>query len=197
LTIGILDYGAGNLGSLRSALVQIGLEFKDIKNTEEIKQCSTLIIPGVGSFNSGIHNLNSQGMVSEIQDFIASGKQILGICLGMHLLASIGTEGGFASGLNAITGSINKLEKFPNFRVPHLGWDQIYSLDSKEKNFVYFAHSYYFQLPSDSTAKVEAYYMWGNAKLPAIICKENIKAFQFHPEKSGNFGLTLLRDALN
>ena len=197
MTIGILDYGAGNLGSLRSALVQIGFEFKDIKNTEEIKKCSTLIIPGVGSFNSGIHNLNSRGMVSEIQDFIASGKQILGICLGMQLLASIGTEGGFASGLNAITGSINKLEKFPNFRVPHLGWDQIYSLDSKEKNFVYFAHSYYFQLPSDSTAKVEAYYLWGNAKLPAIICKENIKAFQFHPEKSGNFGLTLLRDALN
>jgi glutamine amidotransferase len=197
LTIGILDYGAGNLGSLRSALVQIGLEFKDIKNTEDFKKCSTLIIPGVGSFNSGIYNLNSQDMVSEIQDFIASGKQILGICLGMHLLASIGTEGGFASGLNAITGSINKLEKFPNFRVPHLGWDRIYSLDSKEKNFVYFAHSYYFQLPSDSTAKVEAYYMWGNTKLPAIICKENIKAFQFHPEKSGNFGLTLLRDALN
>ena len=197
MTIGILDYGAGNLGSLRSALVQIGLEYIDVKNKEEIKKCSILLIPGVGSFNSGIYNLNSHGMVSEIQDFIASGKQILGICLGIHLLASMGTEGGFASGLNAINGSINKLEKFSNFRVPHLGWDQIHNLETKEKSFVYFAHSYYFQLPSDSTAKVEAYYMWGNEKLPAIICKDNIKAFQFHPEKSGIFGLKLLRDALN
>ena len=98
MKIGLLDYGAGNLGSMRSALNQLNLEFKNISYVEEIDTVDTLIIPGVGAFNSGMFNLNKKGMIPEILNFAQSGKRVVGICLGMHLLASTGHEGGYSDG---------------------------------------------------------------------------------------------------
>ena len=192
MKIGLLDYGAGNLGSMRSALNQLNLEFKDISYVEEIDTVDTLIIPGVGAFNSGMINLNRKGMTPEILNFAKAGKKILGICLGMHVLASTGDEGGYSNGLGLIPGSIKKLEKNMNARVPHLGWDGITFGDSSVTNYVYFAHSYYFELNRNSAVEVEASFDWNGHQIPAVIRKNNLIGIQFHPEKSANFGLNLL-----
>jgi glutamine amidotransferase len=195
LKIGILDYGAGNLGSLQSALLQIELKFERIRLSDSINNFDYMIIPGVGSFNSGMKNLENHSMVEGIIKFKNSGKKILGICLGMHLLASVGSEGGTCQGLNLINGRVDKLEKLSNLRVPHLGWDMIYNSNT-ELGFAYFAHSYYLNLPINSSIEVESYFEWNSQRVPAIVNSENVKAFQFHPEKSGEFGLKLLRDAI-
>ena len=195
MKIGIVDYGAGNLGSLKSALRQIDRDFKDVKVQNDIRGCSSIIIPGVGSFGTGITNLESRNMIPKIQEFAKSGKRIIGICLGMHLLASFGNEGGEFHGLDLIEGSVEKLQTRKNYRVPHLGWDLIHD-SNLNSDFAYFAHSYYFKLLEKSTTQVYSHYDWENQKLPATISKDNIVGFQFHPEKSGNFGLKLLNHYL-
>ena len=192
MLIGLLDYGVGNLGSMRSALKQIDLDFIDITNAEGIPQVDSLIIPGVGSFNTGVNNIQKNGMYEEIINFAKSGKRIIGICLGMHLLASYGDEGGGADGLNLIEGKIQKLERSKQDRVPHVGWDLIENQVSKEENFAYFAHSYFFEVQSLKDCEVTDTFKWSDRRLPAVKEKENIFGIQFHPEKSHNFGLTML-----
>jgi glutamine amidotransferase len=196
MKIGLIDYGAGNLGSMRSALTQLNLNFVNISTANQIRTVDSLIIPGVGAFNSGMMNLNSKEMSEEIIEFAKTGKRILGICLGMHLLATSGSEGGHASGLNLIPGEITKLTKSNSNRVPHVGWDSIVSENQIKKDFAYFAHSFYFELPSSTECEIISSYFWGENLLPAIIKKDNVIGIQFHPEKSHNFGLKLLRELL-
>ena len=197
MKIGLIDYGAGNLGSMRSALTQIDLDFVNISTADQIGNMDALIIPGVGAFNSGIQNLRAKGMQDEIIDFAKTGKKILGICLGMHLLATSGNEGGHALGLNLIPGEILKLTKSNTNRVPHIGWDSIISKQREQKKFAYFAHSYFYSLPTNSTSETLSSYYWEDKLLPAVIRKENVIGIQFHPEKSHDFGLSLLREFLN
>ena len=147
MKIGLIDYGAGNLGSMRSALTQIDLDFVNISTADQIGNMDALIIPGVGAFNSGIQNLRAKEMPDEIITFAKTGKKILGICLGMHLLATSGNEGGHALGLNLIPGEILKLTKSTTNRVPHIGWDSITTKNHEREDFAYFAHSYFFALP--------------------------------------------------
>jgi len=192
MKIGLLDYGAGNLGSMRSALRQLSLDFKDISHSEEISSVETLIIPGVGAFNSGVMNLNQKGMFPEILKFAKNSKKIIGICLGMHLLASAGDEGGYSNGLDLIPGTIKKLEKNGKTRIPHLGWDNITFNDNSETDYVYFAHSFYFDLNGNTDVQIEASFDWNGRRIPAVIRKENLVGIQFHPEKSADFGLNLL-----
>ena len=196
MKIGLIDYGAGNLGSMRSALTQINLDFVNIFTANQIGNVDALIIPGVGAFNSGVKNLKLKEMSDEIIDFVKTGKSVLGICLGMHLLATSGSEGGHSLGLNLIPGEIMKLTKSNMNRVPHIGWDSIVSKKLGQKDFAYFAHSYYYALPSDTNCETIASFYWGETLLPAIIKKENVIGIQFHPEKSHNFGLKLLRELL-
>lgn len=192
MLIGLLDYGVGNLGSMRSALKQLDLGFIDLTNAEGISQVDSLIIPGVGSFNTGVSNIQKNGMYEEIVNFAKSGKRIIGICLGMHLLASYGDEGGGADGLNLIEGKIQKLERSKQDRVPHVGWDLIENQVGREENFAYFAHSYFFEVQSPKDCEVTDTFKWSDKRLPAVIEKENIFGIQFHPEKSHNFGLNML-----
>lgn len=192
MLIGLLDYGVGNLGSMRSALKQLDLDFVDLTKAEGISQVDSLIIPGVGSFNTGVNNIQKNGMFDEIINFAKSGKRIIGICLGMHLLASYGDEGGGADGLNLIEGKIQKLQRSKQDRVPHVGWDLIENQLSREEHFAYFAHSYFFEVQSPKDCEVTDTFKWSDRRLPAVIEKENIFGIQFHPEKSHNFGLTML-----
>lgn len=196
MKIGLIDYGAGNLGSLRSALKQIDLDFVNIFAANQISSVDSIIIPGVGAFNSGMKNLNLNEMSDEIINFAKTGKSVLGICLGMHLLATSGSEGGHSLGLNLIPGEIIKLPKSNTNRVPHVGWDLIVSKQEEQENFAYFAHSYYYALPNDANSEIIASYLWGDDLLPAIIKKDNVVGIQFHPEKSHNLGLKLLRELL-
>ncbi|CAN2169731.1 HisH Glutamine amidotransferase [Candidatus Nanopelagicaceae bacterium] len=196
MKIGLIDYGAGNLGSMRSALTQINLDFVNIFTADKISEVDALIIPGVGAFNSGMRNLNLKDLPNEIIEFAKTGKKVLGICLGMHLLATSGNEGGHSLGLNLIPGEITKLTKSNRNRVPHVGWDSIISNHRDRKDFVYFAHSYYYALSSNANCETISSYQWDEILLPAIIKKDNVIGIQFHPEKSHDFGLKLLRESL-
>lgn len=196
MKIGLIDYGAGNLGSMRSALTQVNLDFVNISTANQISKVDSLIIPGVGAFSSGMKNLKLKEMSDEIIAFAKTGKSVLGICLGMHLLATSGSEGGHSLGLNLIPGEIIKLSKSNKNRVPHVGWDLIVSKKQSQKDFAYFAHSYYYALPSNTNCETTSSFYWDENLLPAIIKKENVTGIQFHPEKSHNFGLKLLRELL-
>lgn len=196
MLIGLLDYGAGNLGSLRSALRQIDLDFIDLRDVDEISKVDCLVIPGVGSFSAGMQNLTRDSMSESIKSYAKSGKRVLGICLGMHLLATYGQEGGGASGLNLIGGQIRKLKKTENQRVPHVGWDLISSTHNDDKNFAYFAHSYFFEINGDEKCDTPFTFNWEEKLLPAIIRKDNIFGIQFHPEKSHTYGLKMLSEIL-
>ena len=196
MLIGLLDYGAGNLGSIKSALRQINLDFIDVLRPEDVSKVDCLIIPGVGSFSTGMQNLSKNGMSETVISYAKTGKRILGICLGMHLLATHGQEGGGASGLGLIRGEIQKLEKSKSERVPHVGWDLISRVQNHEKNFAYFAHSYYFAVDCNEKYEVPFIFSWEDKSLPAVIRKDNIFGIQFHPEKSHTFGLKMLEELL-
>jgi imidazole glycerol-phosphate synthase subunit HisH len=193
----IADYGAGNLGSLTSALLELELDFQVSAIPEDVALADRLIIPGVGAFRPGMENLRKSGLDEAIINHHKSGKPIVGICLGMHLMATKGTEGGETAGLGILSGKIERLEASKSHLVPHLGWEEISELDwgHDYQPYVYFAHSYYFSPESSSSMKL-SFFAWDGYHLPAIVKKENATAFQFHPEKSGQDGLILLRNAL-
>lgn len=196
MQIGLLNYGASNLGSIRSALRQLHLNFIDVSRPEDISKVDHLIIPGVGSFQSGIQNLTHSGMSEEVLNFAKSGRSLLGICLGMHLLATFGEEGGGASGLDLISGHVVKLPKTKNNRVPHVGWDLLTNQKNQKQDFAYFAHSYYFEVSPNENCKMTFTFDWEGKSIPAVIEKGNIVGIQFHPEKSNIFGLQLLSNQL-
>jgi glutamine amidotransferase len=193
----IADYGAGNLGSLTSALLELELDFQVSAMPEDVALADQLIIPGVGAFRPGMENLRKSGLDEAILNHHKSGKLIVGICLGMHLMATKGTEGGETHGLGILPGKIERLEASKSHLVPHLGWEKISELDWRHdyQPYVYFAHSYYFS-PELSSSMNLSFFEWDGYPLPAIAKKENAIAFQFHPEKSGKDGLILLRNAL-
>lgn len=196
MKIGLLNYGASNLGSIRSALRQLHLNFIDVSRLEYISKVDHLIIPGVGSFQSGIQNLTDGGMAEEVLNFAKSGRNLLGICLGMHLLATFGEEGGGANGLDLISGHVVKLPKTKNNRVPHVGWDLLTNQKNQKQDFAYFAHSYYFEISPNEKCEITFTFDWEGKSIPAVIKKGNIVGIQFHPEKSNIFGLQLLSNQL-
>ena len=194
--IGLIDYGMGNIHSVKKAIENLEEEVLLIKNKLQISSCKALIIPGQGSFDPAIENLNKTGLIDEIKKWISSGKSFMGICLGLQILFEESEEGK-NKGIGIIKGKIKKIPSIKNQRIPHIGWcNLIPSKDSKllskgERNkWVYFDHSY-FAAPNDEsfvTASVE----YGPINLTAMIENENLIACQFHPEKSGKIGQSLL-----
>jgi len=194
--IGLIDYGMGNIHSVKKAIEDLEEDVLLIKSKLQISSCKALIIPGQGSFDPAVENLNRTGLIDEIKNWISSGKSFMGICLGLQLLFEESEEGN-KRGIGIIKGKIKKIPTIKNQRIPHIGWCKLIpSKDSKlickgETNkWVYFDHSY-FASPNDEkfvTASVE----YGPINLTAIIEKENLIACQFHPEKSGNIGQSLL-----
>ena len=194
--IGLIDYGMGNIHSVKKAIENLEEEVLLIKSKLQISSCKALIIPGQGAFDPAIENLHKTGLIDEIKKWICSGKSFMGICLGLQILFEESEEGN-NEGLGIIKGKINKIPLIKEQRIPHIGWCNLVPLkDGKllrqeERNkWVYFDHSY-FAAPNDGSY-IASNVEYGSVNLTAIIENENLIACQFHPEKSGNVGQSLL-----
>lgn len=195
--IGVVDYGMGNLRSVHNAVVFLGFEARLVSKTEDFNGLSHLIIPGVGAFSSAMSNLKKAELIDPIKKFVASGKPVLGICLGMQLLASVGFEPDEKEGLNIIEGKVIKFQ-LENQRIPHVGWNSIeltrehYLFEGVKKGVdFYFVHSYFFD--AKNSEDILAYCSYG-PNFPAIVSKDNVTGIQFHPEKSQKNGLRILEN---
>ncbi len=195
--IGILDYGMGNLKSVTNSLTFLGLESSVIDSVENFNGITHLIIPGVGAFPKAMSSIKDKGYFDPIKTFADSGKPLLGICLGMQLLADKGTEVAETEGLGLIPGTI-ELMKAEGYRIPHIGWNGINLKRDpglfegvKKSADVYFVHSYHFATKSEEN--IVAVTDYGN-EFVSIVANEkgNVIGTQFHPEKSQKQGLRML-----
>ena len=196
--LAIIDYGVGNLFSLQCSLKKIGVEAIVTKNPDEIKSADRIILPGVGAFGDASRKLRESGLVELITEEAKSGKPFLGICLGMQLLFEKGYEYGEHEGLGFLKGNVVALDGKidPSLQIPHMGWN---ALDFKQDSplfkyinngdFVYFVHSYYATDCEDSVIATSEY----GIPVTAAVGKGNIFGCQFHPEKSGEVGLNILK----
>ena len=196
--IGIIDYDAGNLRSVEKALVSLGEEVIVSRDSSEILQADKVILPGVGSFGDAMNNLDKFGLVDTIKKVAASGTPFLGICLGLQLLFKESDETPGAEGLDILPGKILKIPAKDGFKIPHMGWN---SLDVKpgarlfnglEGNpYVYFVHSYYLKAADEGIVAATTEY---TTHIHASVESGNVSACQFHPEKSSDVGLKILKN---
>ena len=195
----IIDYGMGNLKNVYNALKHLNIPSKVSNEISEIKGANKLILPGVGAFNKAMYNLNNRGLTDVIKDKVNSGTPILGICLGMQMLFQKGYENGECNGLSFIDGNVKLLEPKEKVKIPHIGRnrleyngqnDLIKGLD--ENSFVYYVHSYAATNMNDKN--LIGFSNYGGIKVPSIVCKDNVYGTQFHPEKSGEVGLKILKN---
>lgn len=196
--IAIIDYGMGNRASVQNALGFLGYESVVTQDPAVIALASHLILPGVGAFGDGIKAIRERGLDRVMAEEIAKGKPLLGICLGMQLLASKGEEGGSFEGLGLIPGIV-KLLSAGELRIPHVGWNDVISNAGEslfvgtEPNVFYFVHS--FALVADEGNDVVATCEYGRP-FAAAVRRGNVMGVQFHPEKSQASGLRLLKNFL-
>jgi glutamine amidotransferase len=198
--VGIIDYGAGNLFSVENALNYISCPSLTSDNVEELRHVDMLILPGVGSFRDGMNNLKSLGFDEFICESVAHGKPLLGICLGMQLLFSVGYEGGETRGLGLIDGSVEALVPFSGAKIPHIGWNDVYGGKMSEMSIFsgveeranfYFVHSFH-ALPSSGVPV--AYTDFYGKDIVAAVQNQHVAGVQFHPEKSQKEGVRMLRN---
>ena len=194
--IGIIDYGAGNLFSLCSSCKAIGEEAFVSGDASQLAKADRLILPGVGAFEDAARKLNDSGMAEFVRQQAASGKPLLGICLGMQLLFEKSYEYGCHQGLGLLKGQVVPMEgKLPaNLKIPHMGWNALdvrrgTLLEGLSGQYVYFVHSFFAENCEDSLSAVTEY----GIPITAAVEKGSIFGCQFHPEKSGNVGLSILR----
>lgn len=195
--IAIIDYGAGNLHSVKNALDFLGAKSIITGDKSEIQSADKVILPGVGAFGDAMRCLRESGLADTVGDVITDGKPLLGICLGLHMLFEESEESPDVKGLGIFKG---KAVKIPDtgLKIPHMGWNSItITKDSKilkgigSEPYVYFVHSYF--IKPDDAELVSAYTEYG-AKLDIAVEKDNVFATQFHPEKSGDIGMTILKN---
>lgn len=197
----IIDYGMGNVGSVKNALTFLGKESVISSDPRDLESASHLILPGVGAFADGIKNLAGSGLLPTLEsEVLIKKKPILGLCLGMQLFAGEGEEGGLHKGLGWIKGRVQRFkvdEKL--YKVPHVGWNDIYPSDRAilflgvKRPIFYFVHSYHLVPEDKSIISAEAEY---GQRFVAAIEKDNIFGLQFHPEKSQSEGLRVLENFL-
>ncbi|WP_298842215.1 imidazole glycerol phosphate synthase subunit HisH [Clostridium sp.] len=194
--IAIVDYGVGNLSSVQNALKSLNISSIISSNAEEISKCRSIIVPGVGAFPDAMKNMKNSGIDKVIKQAVKEGKPILGICLGMQLFFEESCEVKKCQGLGLLKGEIIKLEG--SIKIPHMGWNSLFFENNspllrgiEENHYVYFVHSYY--AVNCEEGIINAYSMY-EKKIPAIVSKGNIFGMQFHPEKSGDFGMKLLKN---
>lgn len=204
MEIAIIDYGMGNLKSVQKAFTALGFDATITSKREDIQNAHKVVLPGVGAFRDAINQLNETGMTETIQQAVKSGKPFLGICLGMQLLFDKSYEYGEYEGLKILPGEIIKFKeediRLPNgkmLKVPHMGWNTLEFTKKeplfaglKDESSVYFVHSYYLQTTADI---VSSYTNYGT-RIAVSAQKDNVFATQFHPEKSGDVGLQILRN---
>lgn len=190
----IIDYGMGNLASVQRAFEKINVETKISSNIEDLRNAKSLILPGVGAFRDAIKALNELGLSDAIRDEVLKGKNIIGICLGMQLLYERGFEYGDYEGLGLIKGNVEFMDF--KLKIPHMGWNNLKFKKEdpilkyiNEDEYVYFVHSYY-AVSDNSELLAYAEY---EKLVPAIVRNNNVYGIQFHPEKSGDTGLNILK----
>lgn len=196
--IAIIDYGAGNLRSVQKALEFLGAQGEITRDRQKILAADRAILPGVGAFGDAMLRLRQSGLDTAVTDFAASGKPFLGICLGLQLLFEESEESPGVKGLGIFQGKIKKIPGKEGLKIPHVGWNQLEITQPEgvlrglgESPFVYFVHSYYMEPKNrDLIAAVTEY----GTRLPVAVQKGNVAAVQFHPEKSGDTGLHILRN---
>ena len=197
--IAIIDYGVGNLFSLKSSFAAIGAEAVVTADPAVIRKADRIILPGVGAFEDAARKLQETGMADLVKEQAAAGKPSMGICLGMQLLFDKSYEYGEHQGLGLIPGAVKPIaDVIPaGYKVPHIGWNPLLFVGEKSPLFrylnqgdcVYFVHSYYATDCADAVTSVAEY----GAELTASVQKGNVYGCQFHPEKSGAVGLSILK----
>ena len=196
--IAIIDYGAGNLQSVRKALEHIGCDCFVTRDRDEILRADGAVLPGVGSFGDTVDSLEQFGIKDSAVEYIRSGKPFLGICLGLQLLFPQSEESPGAKGLGIFDGSITRIPNGDGLKIPHMGWN---SLNIRKQDglfrgiegepYVYFVHSYYLNAADKGIVAAQTEY---GVTIDAAVEHGNVFATQFHPEKSGDVGLQILRN---
>lgn len=198
--IAIIDYGAGNLHSVKNALDFLGAPCMITSDTEEILNADGVILPGVGAFGDCMASLDKSGLTDVVKKAAKSGKPFLGICLGLQLMFEESEETPGVRGLGIFRGKVLRIPD-SGLKIPHMGWNSLIAAkDSKlfcgigNEPYVYFVHSYYIK-PQDESI-ISAYTEYGK-KLAVAVEKDNVTAVQFHPEKSGETGMAILKNFIN
>jgi glutamine amidotransferase len=192
--IAIIDYGMGNLRSVQKAFEFLGYDAKITSQKEDIANASHVVLPGVGAFKDAMDNLEKSSLIPTIEKTLQSGRPFLGICLGMQLLFEKGYEFGEYQGLSAVAGEVVRFD-VPALKVPHMGWNTLQTRDnplisSAGDKYVYFVHTYHAAHVSDENILATTEY--GYSFVSAVM-KDNVYGLQFHPEKSGDVGLAILK----
>lgn len=196
--IAIIDYDAGNLRSVEKALLSLGETPVITRDRKTILEADKVILPGVGSFGDAMGKLEQYGLSDVIRETVDQGTPFLGICLGLQLLFAGSDESPGAAGLGILPGTIYKIPEHPGLKIPHMGWN---SLDIRpgaklfkgidNGAYVYFVHSYYLKAEDESIVAASAEY---STRIHASVEQGNVFACQFHPEKSGEVGLAILKN---
>ena len=196
--IAIIDYGVGNLFSLKSSFAAVGAEAEVVSDPASLAAADRLILPGVGAFGDAMDKLTGTGMAEALLEETRKGKPVLGICLGMQLLFERSLEFGVHPGLGLLKGEVRPIREVidPSLKIPHIGWNALHFVrpcplfrDVREGDAVYFVHSFHAADCEDSLIAVTEY----SAPLTAAVRKGSVFGCQFHPEKSGSVGLLILK----
>lgn len=194
--ISIIDYGMGNLRSVQKALEYIGEEAIITSDREKILNSSGIILPGVGAFPDAMENLKEKALDKALKEAVSKGIPTLGICLGMQLLFEKGEEVRDCEGLGFFKGTIKKM--YGNIKIPHMGWNSL-KIEKQckllqgidEESYVYFVHSFYAEIENNSIINACSKY---GIDVPAVVSYGNLFGVQFHPEKSGDVGIKILKN---
>ena len=196
--IAIIDYDAGNIRSVEKAMAKLGQEVWITRDRERIMNADKVILPGVGSFGDAMAHLREYNLVEGIKDVVAEKKPFLGICLGLQLLYESSEETPGVEGLGILKGKILKIPEQKDLKIPHMGWNSLHLQNDgrlfrgiEQNPYVYFVHSYYLKAGEEETVKATTEY---SVNIHASVEKDNVFACQFHPEKSGDLGLQILKN---
>ncbi len=195
--IAIIDYGAGNLQSVEKALRHLGCQCQITADPGELAAAQAAVLPGVGAFGDAMGQLRARGLEEPIRQFVSSGKPFLGICLGLQILFEESEESPGVKGLGLLRGKVLRLPKESGLKIPHIGWNSLAVIKPgglfagvEGEPYVYFVHSYYLRAEEDVVTATAEY----GTTIHAAVQKGNLLACQFHPEKSGQVGLSLLEN---
>lgn len=196
--IAMIDYDAGNIKSVEKALQKLGADVVITKDPQEILNADKVILPGVGAFGDAMNNLRKYGLDDVIHQVVEKGTPFLGICLGLQLLFERSDESPEAVGLGILKGEILRIPDAEGLKIPHMGWNSLHLQNNgrlfkglKENDYVYFVHSYYLKAEEEEIVKATTNY---SVNIHASVEKDNVFACQFHPEKSSDVGLQILKN---
>lgn len=201
MKLGILDYGGGNLRSVLNAFIAVGHPADLITSPGQFADLDVLIFPGQGAFGDSVRQLQASGLWEPLRQWLAEGRPYLGICLGYQLLFEKGEENPGVSGLGIFKGDVPRFPALPGIKVPHMGWNTVRFADSAHpvwrglgsEGVFYFVHSYY---PAPADRNLAGCYTDYAGEFASGIVQDNVVAVQFHPEKSQQTGLTLLKNSV-